>query len=256
MSAGIKDKVVQTLKQTGNLSSGDLAEFSQPEAPAAPPKKAGEADKVQAPPMADPLLEAGKADSSANELADSTRVEADTGYLFGVEPLVEVEISDSDKFAFEDAIVLDARFKRPFTLFNGKVHGVFRSRTAEESRALLNELNRQWAIMAKAGDVPASEYSSTLRMALLICQIDELQSVKYPELTAPLTASAKVDDAGLRTVVPPKWYQDMFVIFGNISDGKQAALYKELCKFEQKYWTLVKHADDQNFWCPGASTSA
>jgi len=257
MDAGIKAKVTETLKKTGALSSGDMADFSQPEpATAAPAKEPGAIDKVAPATVEDPLVSAGKSDSSADALADASGG-ASEGYSFGIDRLEEVEVTSDDKRAFEDAIVLDGRFKRPFSLVNGKIKGVFRSRTAEESRSLLNELNRQWTLASRTSPIPASEYASTLRAALLICQIDELQGVKYPELQEPLMAvMGEQQRTGEKAVIAPRWYGDMFTVFGKMGDGKQAALYEALCKFEQKYWTLVKHADDQNFWCPEESTSA
>lgn len=255
MATGIKEKVTQTLKQTGALSSVDLADLEPPTAPSEPVAANSGPDKVATVAVQDPMLQAGLADSSAAELADQAAELPDTsGYAFNADPLIEIEVSEDDKRAFEDAIVEDGRFVRPFSLFNGKLKGTMRNRTANESRAILNELNRQWVIMSKEG-APASEYSTTLRVALLTCQVASLNGVTYPEMEEPLTAVMRVVD-GKQEIKAPKWYADMFTLFGKMGDGKQAALYGELCRFEQKYWTLTRHADDQNFWCPGESTSA
>jgi hypothetical protein len=150
------------------------------------------------------------------------------------------------------SIIDDSRLELPFSLFGGKLTGVFRSRTAEESKCILGELYRQFN--ANEFTTP-SEYSTVMRNALLLCQVKEINSVEYPVLSKPYKSVLEVVD-GSKVVSKPKWCTDANVIFSEMHEGKTTALYKALQLFEQKYWTLIKHADDQDFWNPEDSTSA
>ena len=244
-----KDELKKKLAEDGTLSSADLGTFNKPEPQEESSEPVSDGPvKTQVPSEAsdDTFIREASAAGPGEEVAvDAAYHNPDEeGYQFGLQGLDEVEISEEDKNAFLDAVVDDSRFERPFSLFNGRVTGIFRSRTVGESRAIIIELHRQWA---KHEYLPASEYSTLMKSAMLRMQLKELNGVQYPEAEEPLIATYNFK---AENVKDPAWFKEMDEMCNKMSDAVSAALYEALVYFEKVYWTMVKKAEDQNFWNP------
>jgi len=251
--AGVEEKVKQRLADQGSLSAGDLSGFAKTEA---------KEEKQAEPAKPDPLAETSQATvpkeaandpALANEIEDNDRIaEALRNDPAGLTtPLADVEITADEKARFIDTLVKGGRFELPFSLYNGTVNGVFRSRTTRETRAILGELYRE----LQAGEFQApDEYPARMRHAILRFQVQELQGKEYPAPEEPLMATVTTEDPLGKK---PGWVEEAETFFG--SDQQEAlvtAVYEALRLFEQKYWAMVQHAGDQDFWQTEGSTSA
>ena len=245
--ADMTEKLKERLTEQGSIGSLDIANFSTNEEATPLGDELNETTKVAVPEgqYDDPLNEIlDDGAETSDELGLELKTTNPDNYTFGLKNLVEVEITPEEKEMFLDAIVDDSRFELAFSLFNGKVTGVFRSRTTGESRAILKETHRRWAEFEK---MPGSEYSTILKGSMLRAQLKELNGTGYPEMTEPLLAQY---DFETDKTVPPKWYNEMETLCNKFSDALITALYGALQTFEDKYWTLIKHAGDQDFWLP------
>ena len=158
-----------------------------------------------------------------------------------------VTVTAADKQRFQDCFVDGTRFTREFSVCGGKFKGIFRSRKVAESRAILAELTR----MAIAGNHSAADYADNCRHALLHCQVAELNGVAKPEFVKPYRAVEKIDIVAKKTeIIPPAWALEMEIAYGDMDEGPQNILYRELKTFEKIYWALVRSAKDQDFWTP------
>lgn len=253
----ITEQVKGKLSEGGSIGSADVAEFIKPSEPQEDIGKASEeTSTVTVPKEAneDPMLNLGAVHSVSDDLDESAMLDnmEHEDYAFGQLSVQEIKVTPEQKDKFIDAIVQDQRYEEEFSIFGGRLTGVFRSRRTDESRSILKELHRRWA---ETGSMPASEYSTMMRHALLRCQLKEFKGVEYPEMKHPLAAQVKAVEGEPRSkIVPPKWYAEMDQFFSGMGDGLLAAIYKELMLFERRYWTMTKHADDQNFWGPEDST--
>jgi hypothetical protein len=161
----------------------------------------------------------------------------------GVESL-SIELTEDDKNAFLDALVSGDRFRRTVSAAGGRLVLVFRSRTEEETNAILTHLAR----LAQDGTVPnGTSYGLMLRSALLAAQVQRMNDIEFPELAGPM----------YRTVVngktvEPAWIPAMSH-WNSLQAGTVAIVYRLLQAFEDKYWALVAGATDQNFFSPGGS---
>lgn len=245
------DKLKETLekaKQSGKLtlSSADIAASVEPKVEDKQP------DVVKGP-VSTPVAQEAKDDSIMNTAKDGVpgqiiNDEMNNKGVINPPPLEDlmVSIDDEDRDAFLDAIVKDVRYLRTFNLFGGKLTGVLRSRTQEESLAILAYLN----ILLKKGEITQQiEYSTMLRAAVLACQVEELNGLKYVPLTAPLYTVKKNKDEE----VQPGWI-DQFKMWMAKPEATTTAIYDELQIFESKYWTMIRSAPDSNFWSPAEST--
>ena len=266
----VADKVVAKMREQGNISSGDLAEFSSGEGTKKEDRgRALRATTVARVPVAsekDPIV-TESASTAADRLEENqqqaelgkTPDEASAELYDGKESEFtdeKVELTPEDKDAFIDAMVAGTRFERPFELFGGRVRGIFRSRTSAESVAILKELGRQWVARKYMTE---SEYSTLLRWSMIKAQLKELNGVQYAEMQEPLSAMSrarKSDNGSIsEEIEAPAWFDEMQVQFGSKDEGLYTAVYREAREFERKYWALVSHAKDQNFWKPSQSTS-
>lgn len=157
----------------------------------------------------------------------------------------EVDITPADKAAFLDAIVSGSRFVSEASLFDGRVKVSFRSRSVEETEAILAYLHRSGV----AGKFTTrTDVRDTSLLALLVAQVASLNDVDYDEMRRPLNA---VETLG--GVTEPAWVEDL-EIWRRKPEALVTALGDALVEFESKYWTLTKAATDENFWKPGGST--
>lgn len=249
----LKEKLSQQIKTTGrvNVSSADLADFSKPETKHEP--VVGTVSTTVPPEaMKDPMMnkasagEPGKAVAEKMEATSKDAKSTSDMALKDAEMLPIIEITESEREAFLDSVVKGTRFKLPFSIFNGKVSGSFRSRSQKESQAILARLN--WEINDKR-IATTLEYSTRLRNMLLTAQVEEIRDTKYLTLNEPLYRTLNGDKA-----TDPGWLPQVEV-WENEHEGLASALYTELQLFEHKYWTMVRNASDQNFWNPAESIS-
>jgi hypothetical protein len=256
----VKERLANQLKERGSLSSADLGSFQ--------PTSAADGLEDEQTTKVDPMTETTIADvpeearkdvvltvaerRTAHEiLADAVRNNP-SGFVMDEN---KVELTPEDKEEFLNAVVNNSRFERPFSLFNDRLCGTFRSRLNRESRAILLEMRRQLVSGEMGSDI---EYTTRLRHALLIFQIKELNGEEIPPPAEPLAAQAVVenDAAGkpVKKTVPPTWVITAEVMFEG-DEARTSALYNELAVFEAKYWTLVAQANNQDFWKTEGSTS-
>ena len=161
----------------------------------------------------------------------------------------QVDITEEDREAFLRAIVTGGRYERPFTLFGGKLSGVFRCRKIEESDGIIAWLSH----CVNNGKADARiEYLTLMRNAVLAAQVKSLRglvSEDFPELQAPY-GPTRSDDG--KSVKPPGWVA-MAESWGSRPEALVTALHNELQLFEKRYWAMVMDAGNQNFWNPAAS---
>jgi hypothetical protein len=249
----VKDKVQEQLQDKGSLSSADLGGF-QPREAGLEEEEAKEnggsldtTDIADVPEDAknDVVMKVGSSIDTSDAVMQALQNDP-AGVLF---ERGKVELTPADKTAFLEALVSDDRFELPFSLFDGKLTGVFRSRLNCETRAILNEMRRQLS----AGDIPTEiEYTTRFRHALLRFHLKELNGEEYkiPEVLGAVVTS----EDGEKKVTPPPWVEEAHTFFKG-HEAKTAALYNALCVFEGKYWTLVENANNQDFWQTEDSTS-
>jgi hypothetical protein len=243
----VKSKINEKLQEGGSVGTGDFANFSQQ--PAA--KQAG-ADTGPVPVAEgakdDPIVNIGSDEKAPTNMArlDLHRSGVDLGINLTYS---EIEITDSDKEEFLDCLIDNRRFTRDFVLFGGKITGVIRSRTSDESRALIYEAQRR----AQIGEILSdSDYAAVFRRCTMRFQIQQLNSTEFPEPKAPLLAQANFKDFMLEDAVDaPEWYNEAEKAFSTMQTGVEAAIFAEIMKFEYKYWTMVENSDNQDFWNPG-----
>lgn len=243
----VKKKVQEKLKEQSSISGADIAEMTS--APEQEPEEET-VEKTEVLPSSEDVVadQAGK--DQPYEVLDNAMEQSDKfeGNHLGLMEMDEVEISEIDKVKFLDCLVDGKRFTREFSLFGGRITGTFRSRTTKETSAILGELGRRTKMNKGLSTV---EYASMLRHATLAFQIDEMDGTAYPVPGEPLRATYNDDTA---QVEDPSWWKRAKV-YEEMPEGTEQALYSALLDFERVYWTMIKKAQDQNFWNPGGSTT-
>ena len=158
----------------------------------------------------------------------------------------QIIVSAEDRNAFLTVLITGKRFRRPFSLFGGGMTGTFRSRSLDESRAIMSRMKYE----VDAGLVDTQlDYSERLRCMMLAAQVESMNGTDYVVLSAPLRRT--VDDKG--KMLEPAWLGQA-QHWADKEAGLATALWAELDQFESIYWSMVEHARDQNFWNPAAST--
>ena len=161
----------------------------------------------------------------------------------------KIDITEEDREAFLRAIVTGDRYERPFSLFGGKLTGVFRCRKIVESDGIIAWLSH----CVNNGKADARiEYLTLMRNAVLAAQVKSLRgmvSEDFPELAAPYGPTRSADG---KTVETPGWVA-MADSWGSRPEALVTALHNELQLFEKRYWAMVMDAGNQNFWNPAAS---
>lgn len=198
----------------------------------------------------DPLLNkaegsAGKklgseAVGAAGAVASANLVESPDD-LFTTE---EVKLTEDERNAFLDALINGNRFERKFSLYDGRVKGRFRCRSTEESEAIAAWMNI--GVRESRFKSPL-EYAIAMRNALLAAGVMDLNGTRLPELPGPLFRTQNGEK-----VTEPAWLAAAQE-WSKRPEPIVAAVYEELRVFERKYWTMVVHARDQNFWHPAES---
>lgn len=243
----LKEKLDKA-RQSGNLSlsSADIAAEVTPQSEEKKPEPVTG-------PVKTPVAEEAKKDSIMNTAAAGNpgqiiNDELSNQDLANVPMSKElmVEIDDEDREAFISALVKDNRYVRSFSLFGGKVTGVFRSRTQEESLAILAYLN---VLLRREEITQQIQYSTILRAALLACQVQELNDVGYEPLKEPLyfVKKSKTEETA------PGWV-DQLKMWMAKPEAITTAVYDEFQIFESKYWTMIRSAPESNFWSTAKST--
>ena len=165
----------------------------------------------------------------------------------------KIDITEEDREAFLRAIVSGDRYERPFSLFGGKLSGVFRCRSIAESDGIIAWLS--YCVNHGKADARI-EYLTLMRNAILATQVKSLRgmvSEDFPELKEPYGPTRVADgDKGDR-IVEPGWVA-MAKSWGNRPEALVTAIHNELQMFERRYWAMVMDAGNQNFWNPAAST--
>lgn len=257
MSDDVKTRIKEQLDTGAGLSSADIGAF-------APPANKKEPDGEPAvDPMDEdsevPVTEAARntpAQVASRDKDPASKKIAETldrlSSMFEEDLEESITITAAEKQVFLDTIVSGKRFELPFSLFNGKLKGRFRNRTNRESDAVMIELNRK----VISGDVVTDvEYSTALRCGLMAFHVAQLGGEEHAVPEEPLT-QVRVFKEDESEVVTPTWMDAAINHFSGMHDGVIAALYRELLRFERKYWLMVKHANNQNFWKPEDYTSA
>lgn len=161
----------------------------------------------------------------------------------------KIDISDADRAAFLEALVTGGRYERSFSLFGGKLHGVFRCRKIAESDGIISWVGH--CINDKKVDARI-EYLTLMRNAVLAAQVKSLRGLvneDFPELQTPYAPTRSADG---KELLPPGWVAAA-AAWGAKPEALVTALHVELQKFEKRYWTMIADAPNQNFWNPAAS---
>lgn len=193
-------------------------------------------------------LKTAKTDSAKGnepmlEAVDSS--EEDRKGVIGYQEHDVYEITDEEKAQFIRAVVTGDRYRATARLFGGNMVVKFRSRSVDETEAILSYLHRKGIL----GEFSTrSDMSNATVAALLTAQVEEIDGVAYPEMKRPLKFS---QNGG--TVEDPAWVSD--------ADGWRrkpefivSALGRALIEFESKYWAMIDESKNENFWNPGTST--
>lgn len=256
-----KDRIREELAGGGSVSAGDFAGFVKPtpkEGEEEQPKKRKGAELEK-----DDVLEVAEEakDAPAESVGNSGKAPINkiSAGMQNIQDLFEFDLPDEititarEKNIFLETIITGARFELPFSLFNGRLQGVFQSRTNRESDALISELQRRTII----GDITTdAEYTSAFRCAVLRFQLKSWGLGELEPVEEPLVQMRVFNDDSEMVLKDPVWYDEAVNMFGNQPDGIVSSIYKALLMFERKYWTMVKNAENQNFWNPEDSTSA
>ena len=161
----------------------------------------------------------------------------------------KIDITEEDREAFLQALVTGDRYERSFSLFGGKLTGVFRCRKIAESDGIIAWISH--CINSKKIDARI-DYLTLMRNAVLAAQVKSLRglvSEDFPELPTPYAPTRSEDG---KTLVEPGWVSAAKA-WGERPEALVTALHDELQRFEQRYWAMVMDAGNQNFWSPAAS---
>lgn len=157
----------------------------------------------------------------------------------------DVTVGEEHKNAFLDCLVTGDRYREKVSLYGGRITVTIRSRTIEETDAIMSYLQHLAASKLITSDY---EYSSALRLAMLAAQVERFNDIEYPPLKHPLFATDKGAE-----VDPPAWVADLEV-WKSKSEAVIAAIGTEISKFEARYWAMIRASGAINFWQPGEST--
>lgn len=158
----------------------------------------------------------------------------------------ELVITPEEKAAFLEALVTGERYRQTYSLFGGKVIVTIRSRTSAETHAMYSYIRH--VLSTTQGEGVYSRIEGDMAYVPLVVQIEELNGVRYPEMTSPLTYEQRGED-----IVEPGWYKD-FLAWKSKPEGLTSALISYIQLFEYKYWTMTKEAGNKNFWTTDTST--
>jgi len=245
----LKAKLEEQMKTKGevNINSDTLArEFTANDTVATPKDNMDTATSVK---LSDKVKNDGMLKASEGSLSTSIAAEmekiksaalAQQAVISDLDsPDFTLDITPEEKHIFLDALVSNSRFVLPFSLFNGRYTGEFRTRTQAESYAIFQLVNKELRV---GGIENQMGYSMRLRNMLFAAQIKQLNGVDYAEIMEPLLPIVAGD-----TITAPGWIAQT-KIWDAMNDGLLKVLHEELRKFEYKYRTMLENANDQNFW--------
>lgn len=202
----------------------------------------------------DPLIASAEgAEGTGKRLSNDASMSSDGTKLFDSlfeKAEMRVVLTQEDRDAFLQSIITGERYKRPFSIFNGAVTGVLRCRSMKESEGIAAWMN---VGLRTARYQTQMVYSAELRDALFVAQVEKLQDVEFPEMSGPLSPTAGEDIKTWTDVVPPGWVSAT-AVWREMPEAVVSGLFDELRTFERKYWTMITHAQDQNFWNPAVSS--
>ena len=178
---------------------------------------------------------------SAAESADDTANKALTPDFLTSEM---VELTEEEREIFLESLISGKRYEQRFTIFNGKVRGKIRCRSAAESEAIAAWMNMGIRDKKYAASL---EYALELRNIMLTAQVAELNGIRYVEMLEPLFRTQR---SGVTE--EPGWRKDS-ESWVKQPESILTGIYEELRIFEKKYWAMISHARDQNFWLPVGS---
>ena len=173
----------------------------------------------------------------------------------------QVEITQDDRDSFLQCLVTGGRYERGFSVFGGKLTGVFRCRKIAESDGILAWINHLISTKRIGASI---EYMDLMRNALLASQVKSLRGLineDFEELPAPYAPTRRTvvrkgedgKDISDVEVTDPGWLKAA-ESWGERPEALVSAIHGELQLFERRYWTMVMEASNQNFWSPAAST--
>jgi len=241
--SGITDKVKQQLAAKHGISSGDIAAIVASHKAAEAPEE--EEKRPVGEEMSEPsVVKAEKPEEldPVDKTAEAERLDDQFFYNLARPESGKVELTPVEKAAFVDAVLSNGRMKLNFSLLGGRFNFTVKNRTYEEARAAVAMAQKQSVL----GEM-RSLFSMRLRLMLMCFQIDEMNGVSYPDAdTLGPLLQTYVDNK----LVQPKWLERLDV-FGKLPEAMFEAVWACIREFELKYWTLVKHSRDQDFWLPG-----
>lgn len=251
----LADKLKEHVRQTGALTSGDIATFvkEQNPEPSGPPPGAAmvETTVVDKPPSeaVDPMVTLATEHKTPGEQVGKLQdAIAATGNIMQAQQdrKQKIIVTPEDKDAFVTALIAETRMELTIRRCGGRVLVVVRSRTVPESQAILAYMQRQ--IIAKKIETQA-DYTNHLRAAMLSAQIMRFNGKDYKPLQEPLMP---VQDIVNKTTIPAGWEGglDHWLTMG---EAAYSLLWSCIEEFEDKYWRMIEDAKDQNFWNPAAS---
>lgn len=171
-----------------------------------------------------------------------------------------IDITEEDRAAFLKAVMSGERYERPFSLFGGRLTGIFRCRSVAESDGIIAWLSH--CVNVKKVDARI-EYMTLMRNGVLAAQVKCLRgfiSEDFQELPQPYAPTRvpveRKDEKGNAVhdteIREPGWL-GVAEAWAKRPDALVTAIHLELQKFERRYWTMVIKSADQNFWNPAAS---
>ena len=233
MSEDLDSQLQDKLKTTGSLSSADMAAAVSGQ------------EQIDVTQVSGDVTEQIAKDAFDDPLTTDNNLIGSTEDLAG--EMVDVTTTEEERSHFLNTVISGARFTLPFNIFGGRVTGVIRSRTQAETRAIWAQLMREM----REGTIQVNaDYTVRIRAMLMGAQLESYNEVKIPELPTPLDWIRQPNGEA----TPPPWLEGI-KSWEDLDDGLATAIYEEIVNFERKYWTLVRHADDQDFWQPVTSTS-
>lgn len=154
-------------------------------------------------------------------------------------------IEPRHKEAFIHAVISGERYYETFDLLGGKMHLVIRSRSTQETDAIIAYSRYMVRIDKIRTDY---EYSGLMRKLLALAQVDEINGVKMAEMEAPLFFTENSKER-----VPPAW-EPRIEQWAAKPESILAMTTRCILEFEARYWEMIRHIEDESFWLSEGST--
>lgn len=239
----ISEKVKTRLQANQGISSDDIADLVTPdESEDAKPAAAKSGNTMHETSDVEPEKPEKHDSVISTSVAELDNKNFFLGLLGAVDSQKNIKITPEDKSGFVDAVLTGSRMKMPFSFFGGKLAFTIKNRTYEEARAAMTMAARKGAGLGELNTV----FTMRLRSMLMCMQIDEFNGEKFEdaETLGPLMPVYKDGETK-----DPAWMERLN-FFGRLPEAVFEAVWQCIYEFEQKYWTLVRHSRDQDFWRP------